>query len=194
MDKTSAYLLGVLGIVAVVAVAVLLMNNEASADFSGQAIKISKVSKPSFGAFTKYPDLIITGINSIYINGTTLNETRVNFTIKNQGRGDPYDNGKRVVWVSGEQTYLTIDGISEVGWGGPDYSSLSSTSLDPGSSMTMKLLFDLDTDVINAINGGTSWDLEVTLEVDEWNLITESDETNNEYTTTVTLTAADIVS
>lgn len=140
------------------------------------------------------PDLIITGINSVTINAT--NNMTVNFTIKNQGAGYADAN---YIYNHMILNYQALDG-STITMGGISKQTLHLSSpwrgtytLPPGDSITAAVTTYVEPDVVADIVAGNSHDTTVTLETDSWfNLVTESDETNNQYTETVTVTSADV--
>lgn len=139
---------------------------------------------------TALPDLIITGINFVNINAT--NNITVNFTIKNQGTADAGYSGilHTTFWIP----YTDTDGSSKTSVGtGYQYVS-AYYDLKAGESITGKITSGLSSTFVDDIRAGNSHDIGITLSTDWTNHITESDETNNEYTTTVTVTSADIIS
>lgn len=143
----------------------------------------------------QYPDLIITGINSVSLNQTNGNLT-INFTVKNDGTA-AYTNAVLGYYletklaamyndVSGAS--LTSSQISNTNdWDAP-------TTLTAGNSFTRKAWVVMDPGVVSAIVAGSSWPISLTLEVDYSRYIVESDEYNNNYAETGTLTSADLVS
>ena len=142
-----------------------------------------------------YPDLIITGINSVYVNST--NNMTLNFTVKNQGIGYADAN---YLYNRVELNYLKLDG-SSVTSTGTERQTLHLSSpwrgtytLPPGDSITVKIVTYVDSGIISDIRSGNSHDIDMIFTTDYTSSITESDETNNQYSTTVTLTSANLVS
>ncbi len=138
-----------------------------------------------------YPDLIVTGINSIMLNQTNGNVT-VNFTIKNQGT-----SRVSLIYVPStlSMAYSDTAGIARTALG----DSSTFTILSPGDSKTDKTSgWTVTSDVIAAISSGSSYIFTATVITDStstgYGYVTESDETNNQYSTTVTLTSANLVS
>jgi hypothetical protein len=137
------------------------------------------------------PDLIITEINFIFVNGTNGNMS-ANFTIKNQGSADLPDS---ITWFN---NYMEVDyddadgGISSIS--GTHFSITTIWDLDAGDSMTARVdLGNVDSDTLNWVSGGDSSDFDIYLYTDgSYSHVTEEDETNNEWTETITVTASDV--
>jgi hypothetical protein len=168
----------------------------ASSSSSSTSSTSSSTSSTS-STSSSLPDLIITGINLVTLNKTNGNMT-VNFTIKNQGTGDvPSSSTSSLFRPSLQVSYLDTYGssLSVLNYG---YFRNYPQSLSSGSSITIKVISDpISSDVITAIASGSSYSFDLSLNADAGtspSVITESDETNNGYTQTVTLTSANLVS
>lgn len=137
---------------------------------------------------TALPDIIITEINFVKINET--NNITVNFTIKNNGTADAGYIG--ILHTSFWIEYTDTDGSAKTSLGtGYQYVS-SYYDLKAGQSITGKITSGLSSTFVDDIRAGTSHTVKITLSSDWTNHIKESDETNNDYTQTVTLTSSDV--
>lgn len=135
-----------------------------------------------------YPDLIITtAAVTIYDNtsrGESSDHAIIDFSVSNIGLASSAWS-----YAFGEMTYEDTDGPSQ---------SLSNTVYTPsvtaGSSQSVRLEFSdkFSTTVKDALLAGDSIIVSVTLEADFTSMVSESDETNNIYTTTILLTSADV--
>jgi hypothetical protein len=138
-----------------------------------------------------YPDLEIIALNAVRINQSNGNIS-VNFTLNNNGIGDIAE--RAYVGSSLVANYIDTAGSSQSTNTGVKFVYNYPQSLRAGSSITVKTYAGLVTsDVIAAIASGSSYSLDITITADYIGSITESDEMNNIYTQTVTVTSADFI-
>lgn len=142
-------------------------------------------------------DLTILGLNAVYFNITEDNNFTVNFTLENIGtESTSATNVPHLVSVA----YLDSSGTVQTIMG---YSPYFASPLVPSRVYTIKvgtaavssgLPEYVEEAIIEDILAGNPHDFEITVTADSASKVSESDETNNEYTETVTLTSADLVS
>lgn len=219
-DSASKYIVGIVLIVAVVAILILLAGVQT--DVTGQAFKVPKVAPkvkdtdgdgvldvkdkcPGYddkvdtdGDGTPdgcdLPDLIVTAaVASTYYHNytdanvydtTPMDSLYLSITTENQGTASASLSVGSVV-----VTYTLSDGST-----GTVTGHFWSDPLAPGASSTTTGFVDISPDLaidILAVGSGT---FDVVTTADSFSAVSESDETNNEYTTTITVTATDIVS
>lgn len=139
------------------------------------------------------PDLVVSGINSVKINQTNGNIS-INYTLENQGTGDV---SEYYVLLNLDASYTDTTGTGKTTSETAIFFLNNPTSvLARGSINTMNVYTApvISSDVVATIASGSPYALEIVVEVDTNSHVAESDETNNEYTTTVTLTSANLIS
>lgn len=177
-NKTSLYLLSIVGIVAVVGIVVLILGNGNSAsvsstytteDLSGEAIGMK-------------PDLVVTNLSLREFVETTPYAIVIEYTIRNKGirTGKSFTLGISGVYTLSDGTVGVLTGSQ---------GTVNIAGLKTGETFTSFVMFyPIDSKVIDTLNTGGSQDFKVAAKVDVDDEIAEKDETNNWYDTTITVT------
>jgi hypothetical protein len=140
------------------------------------------------------PDLVITGINYVWLNGSNGNFT-VNFTVENIGDVSIDEMSGSYAWFNNKVDVEYEDPTEgSTAFAGTNTLRFHTYELEAGESLTAEIRTgNVLSETIDALLAGDSLDFEVDLLADgSYEYIDESDETNNEYSETVTLTADDV--
>ena len=181
-NNENLYLLAIVGIVAVVGIVVMIFNNSSgsmgnSVDVSGQAISL-----PTKAVKGGKADLVITDISLREFVEEKPYAITIEYTIMNKGTKA---SGPFTLQIGG--VYTLSDGSVGVLTG--SQGTVNIVNVGAGKKFTSFVMYyPIDADVMNTLDAGGYQDFEVAGVVDVDNSITESDETNNWYTTTITVT------
>ncbi len=200
-DKTSLYLLSIVGIVAVVGIVVLVLNAGiggmyVSEDLGGQAIALKPGLSTASSSLLK-PDLIAPTINGITVTfkdeGKSSTATAVvTFTITNEGV-TAIPLGTKITHGFLLYSYESVEG------GGTSFSTddvyfTSTSALGAGKTITGTVSFDLDVEEVRKMINGQKEEFLVLGYADIDKMLVESDETNNrEYGERFVVTPSEIV-
>lgn len=167
-DKTSQYLLLIVGIVALVGFVVLILNSSSSslssADLTGQALKGTKLTPKIL-----LPDFAVKSI--VKTGFTNADDTvTIQIEVENKGKSAAAIN-EYMVWI-GEGTG---------GWGNI---FTDTDKMAAGSSKVLEVTFPVGSEWLDSIMAGEVDEMTWRVMLDVGNAVTESDETNNEFVET----------
>lgn len=181
-EKSSLYLLTIVGIVAVVGIAVLVVSCT------------KKVTEPDFVITDAYAYIVdqkdVYPERTYPEEGTYPDILHIIITLENQGGTLLKES------IISNDVFLTYD-IQPEGWRPEHYFTDPEDAAHviapaAGASVSGDLTFEIDPEAVEKLKEGVSQTFTFTVTTDGPNEFKESDETNNVYSDTITLTSADV--